>query len=334
MKVLLSKWYICQCQRKKLTKKQQDEKNRTLKKRQKKLGTNPQNIDSELHLLSTARDKKTSCPSKMSIKLLPINAVENVCQVQLWWTHNHSTDCFHIQTFGQISPATAETFYDYFVSGMSAAESFHHHESTLMNDPSTVTLLANRRFCPSATDVRRMFEKWRKETKGAPDGMGMFEELENIIKDYNKRHSHNGGKCIVQRYERTACTEKPLILAVVTPLMARVHTLPQAGEMVFLDASASIDRHNIPVYFLCTHHPSGALPLCVWVTSDNSQQTVTSCLEKARDLFLDSAFGDRGVNEGLKICLTDDDSSQRAALRTTWKSTKLLLCVFHFLQAT
>ena len=317
-----------------MTKKQQEEKNRTLKKRQKKLGTNPQNIDSELHLLSTAQDKKTSCPSKMSIKLLPINAVENVCQVQLWWTHNHSTDCFHIQTFGQISPATTETFYDYFISGMSAAEAFHHHESTLMNDPSTVTLLANRRFCPSATDVRRMFEKWRKETKGAPDGVGMFEELENIIKDYNKRDSHNGGKCIVQRYERTACTEKPLILAVVTPLMARVHTLPQAGEMVFLDASASIDRHNNPVYFLFTHHPSGALPLCVWVTSDNSQQTVTSCLEKARDLFPDSAFGGRGVNEGPKICLTDDDSSQRAALRTTWKSTKLLLCVFHFLQAT
>ena len=127
--------------KKKIDKKATGGKNRTLKKRQKKLGTNPQNIDSELHLLSTARDKKTGCPSKMSIKLLPINAVENICQVQLWWTHNHSTDCFHIQTFGQISPATTETFHDYFVSGMSAAEAFHHHESTLMNDPSTVTCL-------------------------------------------------------------------------------------------------------------------------------------------------------------------------------------------------
>ena len=31
---------------------------------------------------------------------------------------------------------------------------------------------------------------------------------------------------------------------------------------------------------------------------------------------------------------TDDDSSQRAALRTAWSSIKLLLCVFHFLKAT
>lgn len=334
VKVLLSKWYICQCQRKKLTKKQQEAKNRTLKKRQVKLGTNSQNVDAELHLLSTARDKKTGCPSKMSIKLLPINAIDNVCHVQLWWTHNHSIDCFHIQTFGQILPATTETFHDYFASGMSAAEAFHHHESTLMNDPSTMTLLADRRHCPSATDVRRMFGKWRIETKGAPDGVDMFQELEDVVNDYNKRHSRDGGKCAVQRYEKTACTERPLILAIVTPLMARVHSLPQAGEMVFLDASASIDRHNNPVFFLCTHHPSGALPLCVWVTSDNSQQTVTSCLETAKGLFPDGAFGGRGVQEGPKICLTDDDSSQRAALRTTWSSTKLLLCVFHFLQST
>ena len=109
-----------------------------------KLGTNPQNIDSELHLLSTARNKKTGCPSKMCIKLLPINAVKYVCQVQLWWINNHSIDCFYIQTFGQISPAMTETFHDYFVSGMSAAEAFQQHESELMNDPSTVTLLANR----------------------------------------------------------------------------------------------------------------------------------------------------------------------------------------------
>ena len=70
-----------------------------------------------------------------------------------------------------------------------------------------------------------------------------------------------------------------LTLAIITLLMASVHSLSQAGEMVFLDASASIDCHNNPVYFLCTHHPSGALPLCVWAMSEkNSQKTVESCL--------------------------------------------------------
>ena len=42
-KVLLSKWYICQCKRKKLTKKPREAKNKSLRKRQAKLGTNTQN---------------------------------------------------------------------------------------------------------------------------------------------------------------------------------------------------------------------------------------------------------------------------------------------------
>ena len=201
--------------------------------------------------------------------------------VTIWWTHNRSINCYHIQTFGQILPATTETFHDYFANGMCAAEAFHHYEFMLMNDLSTVTLLADRRHCPSATDARTMFEKWRKERKRAPDGVAMFEELKDVVNDHNKHHSKEGDKCFVQRYERTNREEKPLILTVVTPLMARVHSLPQAGEKVFLDASASIDRHSNPVYFSCTHHPSAALPLCVWDTSYNSQQIITSCLETA-----------------------------------------------------
>ena len=43
-------------------------------------------------------------------------------------------------------------------------------------------------------------------------------------------------------------TESPFVLAIVTPLMARVHKLvQQAGEMVFCDATASLDRLNTPV---------------------------------------------------------------------------------------
>ena len=78
-----------------------------------------------------------------------------------------------------------------------------------------------------------------KKTKGAPDGVAMFEGLRDVVNDYNKCNSKEGGKCFVQWYERTNSEEKLLILAVVTPLMATVHSLPQAGEMVFLDASAS-----------------------------------------------------------------------------------------------
>ena len=116
-------------------------------------------------------------------------------------------------------------------------------------------------------------------------------------------------------------------------MMSRVHKLRQAGEMAFMDASGSLDRHNNPVYFMCTHHPSGALPLAVWITSSQSEATLKSCLHNVVSVLPQHAFGGKGAASGPSIFLTDDDSAQRNALRAYWRSSVLLLCIFHFLQA-
>ena len=87
-----------------------------------------------------------------------------------------------------------------------------------------------------------------------------------------------GGKIFLQRYNNEVKQEKPLIISICTPVMSRVHKLRQAGEMAFMDASGSLDRHN-PVYFMCTHLASGALPLAVWITSSQSESTLNSCLQ-------------------------------------------------------
>ena len=71
----------------------------------------------------------------------------------------------------------------------------------------------------------------------------MFEKLKEQIQDYNKRNSIRGGRCSLKEYT-SGKDEKPLILTIVTPLMSRVHSLPQASEMAFLDASQSLDRYN------------------------------------------------------------------------------------------
>ena len=68
--VSFSQWYFCQCERKKLTKKQEEAKSKVQERRKKAIG-NKNNDTKELHLLSNLRNKKTNCPSKMSIKLLP-----------------------------------------------------------------------------------------------------------------------------------------------------------------------------------------------------------------------------------------------------------------------
>jgi hypothetical protein len=91
--------------------------------------------------------------------------------------------------------------------------------------------------------------------------------------------------------------------------------------MAFMDSSGSLDRHNNPVYFMCTH-PSGALPLAVRITSSQSESTLNSCLQNVVSV----------LPSGPSIFLTDDDNAQRNALHAHWCSS-ILLCIFHLLQA-
>jgi hypothetical protein len=109
-------------------------------------------------------------------------AVEGiVCDVELWWNHNHSVDCHHLTSFSQILPATRHKFLTYFEQGMSASESFHYHETKLMKDPVTVLLLADRKYSPSLRDINNLYEKRRKTTKGPCNGSKMFDYLQEYI---------------------------------------------------------------------------------------------------------------------------------------------------------
>ena len=333
-RVSFARWYICQCKRKKLTKKQDAAKRKAQLKKQLQRQSHPMNNESEqLDLLSKNRDKKTDCDSKMSVKIFTKRATDEMCEVELWWNHNHSVNSFHLQSFCPILSSTKVAFESYFERGMSASEAFHHHETKLMQDSISIMLLADRKYCPSLTDVRNMYAKWQIDNKGAPNGEGMFCTLATIIDDYNKNNACKGGECFLQTYEQSGKCEQPLIIAICTPLMSRVHHLKQAGEMAFLDASGSLDRFNNPVYFMCTHHPAGALPLGVWITSGQSQHIAKQCLQKLQNLLPPHAFGGRGPKTRPQIFMTDDDSGQRGALSDIWKESILLLCTFHFLQA-
>ena len=47
--------------------------------------------------------------------------------------------------------------------------------------------------------------------------------------------------------------DQPLVLAICTPLMARVHEhVKQAGEIMFVDSSSSLDDFNNPMFILST----------------------------------------------------------------------------------
>ena len=118
VKVVYARWYICQCKRKKLTKKQAMEKEAARKRKEKRNGTHKENIgrnaENGIHLLSRTRDKKTDCDSKMAIRIYTKKQLSELCEIELWWNHNHSVDCFHLTSFCPILPATKDKLSGYF----------------------------------------------------------------------------------------------------------------------------------------------------------------------------------------------------------------------------
>lgn len=58
----------------------------------------------QFDLLSKNRDK--NFVSNMSIKIFTERTKHETCEMELWWNHNHSVNCFHLQSFCPILPST------------------------------------------------------------------------------------------------------------------------------------------------------------------------------------------------------------------------------------
>src|SRR2546421_12731019 len=98
----------------------------------------------------------------------------------------------------------------------------------------------------------------------------MFERLAEVVENYN---SSGNGKAVLQEFD--ADVGKSFILCIVTDLMCRIHEkVPQAGEICYMDASVSFEPLNTSITLLYTSCAAGALPLGLFVTSDELEITL------------------------------------------------------------
>ena len=143
-------------------------------------------------------------------------------------------------------------------------------------------LHADRSVNPLAQDIYYLFRTWREERYGKERGEQMFAKLETLVGQYNEKHSSEGGYAYLQRYNISNASVKclqPLVLAVCTPLMARVHKLiRQACELTYCDSTASLDRYNCPTFILSTSCSADGFPLGVVITSGENEPTITEAL--------------------------------------------------------
>ena len=304
---------------------------------------------------SSLRNKKTDCASHFTLKLYnpsstTVKYKTHPCEITLLWDHNHGVHCAKALSFRPISEHTIHLMHSYFEQGHSPSSALHLHHFNLAieydgRESELDLILADRSLNPIYSDIYYTYKKWRMKQHGEPNGERMFEKLEEVVRVYNEQHNSKGGKAHLQKFERTtdtksqnwdakagSSTDTPLVLAICTPLMARAHTmLRQAGELVFCDSTASLDRYNCPTFIMSTASSGGAVPLGVVITSGESESTLTETFSHLRSALPQNAFYGKG-NDGPQIFITDDSDSEKNALRTIWPEASQLLCIFHYLQ--
>ena len=86
--------------------------------------------------------------------------------------------------------------------------------------------------------------------------------------------------------------------------MARAHgNVQQAKEMIFCDATSSLDRLNTSVFILSTATPTSGIPLGVIVTSDEQEATLQQGLLLLKEIMPSDALYSRGVCKGPQIIM-------------------------------
>ena len=108
--------------------------------------------------------------------------------------------------------------------------------------------------------------------------------------------------------------------------------IPQAAEVLFCDSTGSVDRFGTKTFILFTNSCCGGLPVCIMLTSCESQDAFVLCLELFKSFLDDRSFGGRGIL-GPNVIMTDDDKVEKNGFAQSFPHSTQLLCIFHILQA-
>ncbi|CAB4424043.1 unnamed protein product [Rhizophagus irregularis] len=230
------------------------------------------------------KEKKGSCSGEMTLHSYAsidfclenwrIESSNHPLEVDIKFTHNHVINSAESLNFCYVKGEVKEQFLELFKDGHSPASVIYSYEGELRisaeNDQKLLEMLANRAINPDYSYIVRLFQEYRDNILGSCNGSKMFEHLAEVIEKYN---NSSNGRAIMQEYDKQA--GKAFILCVVTSLMCRVHEkILQAGELCYMDASASFEPLNTSITLLYTSCAAGALLLGVLITSDELEVTL------------------------------------------------------------
>ena len=100
-----------------------------------------------------------------------------------------------------------------------------------------------------------------------------------------------------------------VVVCICNDFMRCVHAVtPQSSQIMFVDATGSLDRLNHQILKLVTESPVGGLPLGFIILSEQTESSLTEGFVEIKKIFPQGEFLGRGILEGPQVIMTDDDS--------------------------
>ena len=121
----------------------------------------------------------------------------------------------------------------------------------------------DRSICPDKKYVDNLWSRLHLREKGTLNGPDSFVRAVQRVNDYNKKHG--GELALVKQEEMYAC--------IVDPFQRRAHKiLQQAGDIVAVDATSSLDLQDTKLVRFVTCSPAGGIPLGYILVSHENEK--------------------------------------------------------------
>ena len=188
------------------------------------------------------KGKHTGCEANLSFKLFKDEKKKNApfnFMIILHYNHNHSIKSSASSKFQSVSQQTVDAFQELFRKGFSASKAYAEFKKELKeahSEADYIQIAANNNILPSYRWCFHQHSIFMENAFGKINSIEAYQIALKMVEDYNAK---NGAELC--SLKQTDAGE--FYLACVDPLCLRIHdVLPQAGDILFVDATSNLDR--------------------------------------------------------------------------------------------
>ena len=254
--------------------------------------------------------KDQNCKTTMKTRLYPCNEDHSntddcfKLNIDLSYNHSHEVESTNSYNFLEVEESAKLRLLELFENGLtpSRAKKEFEEELKLKYSDQWLEVSSKRSINPDKNYIFRLHTSYWSNKFGTINGPEAYEKAKDFIESYNEKAGHTIAS--IKQMENGG-----VVVCVVDEFMQRVHTVvPQSGQIMFVDATGSLDRCNHQLLKLMTESPVGGVPLGFIILSEQTENALSEGLEDIKKLFPDGAFAGRGIEEGPEVIMTDDDS--------------------------